>query len=50
MESIYCDSASYHKFDLNIRYSLICTVTFTFKGGNLTDEDYMETYGLKHKR
>lgn len=41
--------ASYHKFDLNIRYSLNDTVTFTFKGENLTDEDYMETYGYNTK-
>jgi len=40
---------SYHKFDMNIRYALNETFTFTVRGENLTDSDYMETYGYNTK-
>ena len=40
---------SYHKFDMNIRYALNETITFTARGENLTDEDYEETYGYNTK-
>lgn len=40
---------AYHKFDMNIRYSLNEMITFTFRGDNLTDEDYEETFGYSTK-
>ncbi|HPS58881.1 MAG TPA: TonB-dependent receptor [Spirochaetota bacterium] len=35
----------YHKIDANIRYSFNETLTITLRGENLTDADYMDTYG-----
>lgn len=40
---------SYHKFDMNIRYAFNEMLTFTFRGENLTDTDYEETYGYNTK-
>lgn len=40
---------AYHKFDMNIRYALNEMITFTFRGDNLTDADYEETYGYNTK-
>ncbi len=40
---------SYHKVDMNIRYSLNEMLTFTARGENLTDADYEETYGYNTK-
>jgi vitamin B12 transporter len=40
---------AYHKFDVNIRYSLNDMLTFTARGENLTNTDYMETYGYNTK-
>jgi len=40
---------SYQKFDMNIRYSMNETVTFTARGENLTNADYMDTYGYNTK-
>lgn len=40
---------SYHKLDINVRYALNDMATFTFRGENLTDEDYMDTYGYNTK-
>lgn len=35
----------YHKIDANIRYAINKTLTLTARGENLTDADYMDTYG-----
>lgn len=40
---------SYQKVDMNIRYAFNETVTFTARGENLTDANYMETYGYNTK-
>jgi len=39
----------YHRFDINIRYAINEMFTITARGENLTDEDYMETYGYNTK-
>ncbi len=41
--------SSYQKIDMNIRYAFNETVTFTARGENLTDANYMETYGYNTK-
>jgi len=39
----------YHKLDFNIRYSFNEMLTFTARGENLTNADYMESYGYNTK-
>ena len=39
----------YSKIDMNIRYSVNEMLTFTARGENITDADYMETYGYNTK-
>jgi len=41
----YVELDPYHKIDANIRYAFNEMLTVTVRGENLTDADYMDTYG-----